>query len=178
MIIFTKLYPKAMKNKFLCLLLLPFLIACNSANRADGKASKADSFLQITGHYGAIVEELGVVSISTMYDELVSNGEFEGKVVGQIKEVCSKKGCWMTLELPNGVPMRVTFKDYGFFVPLSSQGYPVIIEGLASKSQIDVATLRHYALDAGQSKEEIDAIVTPSIEYSFEAIGVLIKENV
>ena len=37
-----------------------------------------------------------------------------------IDEVCQMKGCWMTLESDQKV--RVTFKDYGFFVPKDAGG--------------------------------------------------------
>lgn len=129
------------------------------------------------GLFGAEINDSGVVSLTQLVSELQVNDEFEGKVVGEIKEVCAKKGCWMTIDLPNGQTMRVTFKDYGFFVPLNSQGYPVVIEGVASKKVTDVATLRHFAEDAGKSKEEIEAITEPKQEYAFEAIGVIIRED-
>lgn len=166
-----------MKSKFLLVLILPLFFACNNATEVKTANTEEETTAQVPGNYGAIVEEMEIMSISQMYDELASKGEFEGKVIGQIKEVCSKKGCWMTLELPNGESMRVTFKDYGFFVPLTSQGYPVIIEGSATKTETDVATLKHYAEDAGKSKEEIDAIIAPKLEYAFEAVGVIIKDN-
>jgi hypothetical protein len=130
-----------------------------------------------TGLFGEQINDSGVVSLDILVSELEELGEFEGKVVGEIKEVCAMKGCWMTIDLPNGESMRVTFKDYGFFVPKNSQGYPVVIEGLATKKVTDVATLKHYAEDAGKSKEEIDAIIAPKLEYAFEAIGVIIKED-
>lgn len=166
-----------MKTKFLLILILPLVIACKDAKQAKSESSEEALMEQVPGNYGAVVEEMEVMSLSQMYEELVAKGEFEGKVVAQIKEVCSKKGCWMTLDLPNGESMRVTFKDYAFFVPLTSQGYPVIIEGSATKTETDVATLKHYAEDAGKSEEEIDAITAPKLEYAFEAVGVIIKEN-
>lgn len=130
-----------------------------------------------TGYFGEEINDTGVVSLAQLVSELQVNDEFEGKVSGEIKEVCAMKGCWMTIDLPNGQTMRVTFKDYGFFVPKNSQGYPVIIEGVASKKVTDVATLRHYAEDAGKSKEEIESITEPKQEYAFEAVGVIIRDD-
>ena len=104
-----------------------------------------------------------------------SSGTFTGKVSGQIKEVCTNKGCWFAMELPNGSSMRVTFKDYGFFIPTNSQGFPITIEGVATLSETDVETLRHYAEDQGKSKEEVAAITAPKKEITFEASGALIK---
>ena len=49
-------------------------------------------------------------------------------VRGQVESVCSKKGCWMTLKSKHET-VRVTFKDYGFFVPTSLQMTSVQIQG-------------------------------------------------
>lgn len=130
-----------------------------------------------TGVFGEAISEDGALALGQLVSHLETNGEFEGKIVGEIKEVCSKKGCWMTIDLPNGETMRVTFKDYGFFVPKNSQGFPVIIEGVATKTVTDVETLRHFAEDGGKSKEEIEAITQPKLEYAFEAVGVIIKPD-
>ena len=81
------------------------------------------------------------------------------------------------MDLPNGESMRVTFKDYGFFVPTNSQGFPIVMEGVATLSQTDVETLKHYAEDQGKSKEEVEAITAPKKEITFEATGVVIKEK-
>lgn len=98
------------------------------------------------------------------------------KITGTIIETCSKKGCWMTVDLGQGDEMRVTFKDYGFFVPTDGvQGKKVYFEGLAKKEVTDVKTLRHYAKDAGKSEEEIAMITGPRSELNFIASSVAIK---
>ncbi|EIM78045.1 hypothetical protein A3SI_04442 [Nitritalea halalkaliphila LW7] len=71
--------------------------------------------------------------------------------------------------------MRVTFKDYGFFVPTDAHGAFVVMEGVGSIQTTDVATLRHYAEDAGASEEEIAKITADKEELSFEAHGVIVK---
>jgi hypothetical protein len=163
------------KNLFYSFFALVILWSCQPQS-----AEKSNDIVEAEkpiGLFGAEINDSGVVSLTQLVSELQVNEEFEGKVVGEIKEVCSKKGCWMTIDLPNGQTMRVTFKDYGFFVPLNSKGYPVVIEGVASKKVTDVATLRHFAEDAGKSKEEIEAITEPKQEYAFEAMGVIIRED-
>ena len=42
------------------------------------------------------------------------------KFRSKINDVCQKKGCWMSLELPGGKESFVKFKDYAFFVPLNA----------------------------------------------------------
>ncbi|UJP63550.1 DUF4920 domain-containing protein [Mongoliitalea daihaiensis] len=161
-------------KKLLSILLGLSLLACQSETKTVEEEGKEE--LPV-GMFGDKISESGALTLESLVTTLEDSGEFEGKVIGEIKDVCSMKGCWMTIDLPNGETMRVTFKDYGFFVPKNAHGYPVIIEGVASKKFTDVATLKHYAEDAGKSQEEIDAITNPKVEYAFEAVGVIIQEN-
>ncbi|MDP5081393.1 MAG: DUF4920 domain-containing protein [Winogradskyella sp.] len=98
------------------------------------------------------------------------------KMIGKIEEVCSAKGCWMTLNMDGENKVMVKFKDYGFFMPLDAEG-EVVINGKAFVSETSVDELRHYAEDAGKSEEEILAITEPKRTYSFEADGVLLKTD-
>ena len=81
----------------------------------------------------------------------------------------------MKLSLDNEEETMVRFKDYGFFMPLDSKDRTVIVEGKAFVKETPVDELRHYAEDAGKSKEEIEKITEPKKEYAFEANGVLMK---
>ena len=98
------------------------------------------------------------------------------KFASNIKEVCSKKGCWMKLPLDENTETFVRFKDYGFFMPLDSKGREVVLNGRAFVKETSVKELQHYAEDAGKSKEEIAKITEPKREFSFEADGVLMKK--
>lgn len=131
----------------------------------------------VPGAYGADLDENAVLGTSEMISAVESSGTFKGKIAGEIKEVCTQKGCWFTMALPNGEPMRVTFKDYGFFIPTNAQGFPIILEGVATLTETDVETLKHFAEDQGKSKEEVDAITLPKREITFEATGVIIKDK-
>lgn len=110
---------------------------------------------------------------AAMGDKLAADMKIEGKVI----DVCKKKGCWMTLEMANGEPMRVTFKDYAFFMPMDIVGKKVVLDGVAKKQTISAETLRHYAEDAKKSKEEIAKITDPKKELAFEAKGVVILDK-
>ena len=127
-----------------------------------------------TGSFGAHIDEHGAMAAADLLKQLESKDSVVGKVTAPITAACQKKGCWMTVDL-GGTEMRVTFKDYGFFVPKNSSGHTATMEGVARKEEISVATLKHYAEDAGKSKAEIAAITKPETEYSFEATGVIIK---
>lgn len=169
-----------MKKTFLVstALILVLISACNQTIQTTKKTADSDETkASISGTYGADLAEKPVLIPSQLVEEVTQKGVFEGQIAGQIKEVCASKGCWLTMELPSGQSMRVTFKDYGFFVPTNSAGFPVILEGVATLTETDVATLRHYAEDAGKSKEEVEAITEPKKEITFEAVGVVIKEK-
>jgi hypothetical protein len=94
-----------------------------------------------------------------------------------VESVCQVKGCWMKLKMENGQTMRVTFKDYGFFVPKDIAGKTIVFEGNATTKTTSVDELRHYAADAGKSKDEIVKITEPKTELAFEANGVLVPKN-
>jgi hypothetical protein len=131
----------------------------------------------VPGNYGDVVTDDQVLTPAEMVAQVENKGSFEGKILGEIKEICTKKGCWFSMDLPNGNSMRVTFKDYGFFLPTNSQGFPIVMEGVATLTETDVESLRHFAEDQGKSKEEVEAIIEPKREITFEATGVLIKSK-
>jgi len=110
------------------------------------------------------------------YKSLKPGDTINVKFKSNIKGVCQKKGCWMTMELPGGKESFVKFKDYAFFVPLNAADQEAIVSGKAFVSETSVAQLRHYAKDGGKSEAEIAKITEPEFEYKFMADGVLISK--
>ncbi len=122
---------------------------------------------------GAISKE----SLFSKYQSLHEGDTLEVKFASKIIDVCQKKGCWMNVDLDKDEKAFVKFKDYGFFMPLNSKGEDIIVNGKAFLSIESVEDQKHYAKDAGKSKQAIDSITTPIKTYSFLANGVLIKKN-
>lgn len=159
------------------------LIACNSKpdesgeedNGTDTTAVEQQSEASAAGEFGAPLSEADVADLNTVLASLDSENTFTGKIKVEIDDVCQMKGCWMTAKLPDGRSIRVTFKDYGFFVPKNATGYTAIIEGVAEKKITDEETLKHYAQESGKSQEEIEAIQGPGEELTFVAEGVVIE---
>lgn len=110
------------------------------------------------------------------FNALKPGDTLEMKFTSSINSVCKMKGCWMVLELPGEEEVRVTFKDYGFFVPKDSENSAVIVEGKAFLNELSVEDQKHYAEDEGKSEAEITAITSLEITKSFIANGVLLKE--
>ncbi len=97
---------------------------------------------------------------------------YAGKTIeteGPIAAVCTKKGCWMTLGDADR-SVRVTFKDYGFFVPKNITGGRAVLEGTFRVETIPEATAKHYAGETPGGKPE--AIRGDQKELSFVATGV------
>jgi hypothetical protein len=82
--------------------------------------------------------------------ELLAKPEaFEGKSVlvnGYVRRACSRRGCWM--ELAEGSDeknpgCRVTFKDYGFFVPTNSAGATARVEAKVVLASVSPSSVNH-----------------------------------
>jgi hypothetical protein len=87
-------------------------------------------------------------------DLLAAPQAHDGKLVtteGTVRKNCERKGCWMELtSSTEGPGVRVTFKDYGFFVPLDSAGKKAKVEGLVKVAQLDDDTVKHYEGEGGK----------------------------
>ena len=125
--------------------------------------------------HGEAITENGAIPASELAAKLESKEEMSAKVTGVVESVCKAAGCWMKVKTTDGQTMRVTFKDYGFFVPKDIAGKTVVFEGVAKVKTTSVAMLKHYAEDGGKSKEEIAKITQPEKAIGFVATGVMVK---
>lgn len=165
-----------MKNILLIAITFFLLHSCKQKVQTAQSPIQVGSTVYET--YGSVLDAQSVITIddlATSFLTMKKTDTLFAKVQGTIKEVCSKKGCWMTLDMGGEKDLMVRFKDYGFFMPLDAKG-DVIINGFATISETSVDELRHYAEDAGASEQEIEAIVAPELTYSFEADGVLLAQ--
>ena len=113
-------------------------------------------------------------SMAAHYKTMQTGDSINSKIKAKVANVCQAKGCWMVLNMGDDSEVMVKFKDYGFFVPKDISGKEVIVNGKAYVKEVSVDEQRHYAEDAGNSKEEIAQITEPKRTYSFEADGVLL----
>ena len=91
-------------------------------------------------------------------------------VKGPAAEVCQNKGCWMVLtEGPRSI--RVTFRDYAFFVPKDLAGKTVVVEGVLSRKLLSADEAKHYA---EESPAAAAAPAGPREEWSLVATSVLV----
>jgi hypothetical protein len=114
-----------------------------AAKPAGSAAAAAPSGRQSFG------EKLGNSPVVALADVLKAPDKYADKSVlveGEVRRACTRKGCWM--ELGEGQDAaapgcRVTFKDYGFFVPLDSAGSKARVEAKVESKVIKPATVTH-----------------------------------
>ena len=93
-------------------------------------------------HFGAAFTAAPEVPLA---DLLQSPKQFASKDIitkGEVKRACSRKGCWMEIASADSA-CRVTFQDYGFFVPKDSAGARVRLQGRVDTRVVSASRVRH-----------------------------------
>jgi hypothetical protein len=121
--------------------------------------------------YGEVKDKGEVISIDKLESNLKEN-KYEGKVSGKVVEVCQAMGCWVKLQKADGTTVLVKAKEHGFTMPKDIVGKNVVVEGEATVKEVTEQMRKHYAEDAGKSKEEIAKIKGSSTEVTVTANGV------
>jgi hypothetical protein len=126
--------------------------ACRTASSspapsaASSAAAASSASARPAEHFGAAIS--ASQPPEAIAKVLASPEQFQGRplfVAGYVRRACSRRGCWM--ELAEGADSklpgcRVTFKDYGFFVPTDSAGASARVE-----AQLELATLNAASVD-------------------------------
>lgn len=147
-------------------LLAAILTGCASSSTKDVALREGWS------RYGASID---LPESPTVAPGALSGTEEEILIEGVVAEVCTIKGCWMTLRVPGGEDLLVRFKDYGFFVPRNASGRTALVHGVALRREFSVEALRHLAYDAGRTPEEIAAITEPKTSVTVIADAVWVQ---
>ncbi|RKR82958.1 uncharacterized protein DUF4920 [Mucilaginibacter gracilis] len=156
----------------LTILFIAFALA-SSVTFAQSKITPARAGVT----YGKTVTADKAVGVAALKTELSKDSVYKGKISGEVVEVCKKKGCFMKIkQLDGSSPIMVQFTDYAFFMPQNIVGKKVVVEGVAKLNETSVTELRHYAADAGKTKDEIASIVEPKKDIHIMADGVLVVE--
>lgn len=109
-------------------------------------------------------------------EELLANSaEYEGRDVlltTRIAKVCQKKGCFFIAQ-HGADSLRVTFRDYGFFIPGDSGGKVVTLAGAFARKPLSAEQAAHLAEDLGEAPPE----APPAFEYTIVATSVSIPKT-
>jgi hypothetical protein len=121
--------------------------------------------------YGEPIKGTTPMSLKAAIQQLDSKPKADVLIESKVDAVCVVKGCWMALTDTAG-DVRVTFKDYGFFVPSSIIGKTVLVEGTIEKVVMSLEDTKHYVRDAGGDPS---TVTQPRTEYRIVASGVRVK---
>ena len=123
--------------------------------------------------FGALLDE-SLPSVAL--EKLASDGDdYVGqsvRVTARVAEVCQKKGCFFIAQDGNSA-VRISFKDYGFFVPTDISGKKVTFTGEVVARDITVDEAAHYAEDIGAA----DSPVKPGKVYEIVATSVRVPRS-
>jgi len=135
---------------------------------------KSENSIVLGKSYGPVkVDTVDAMNVKEMIEAFnEKKGEQAFTFIAPIDEVCSKAGCWINVDKGNGETFMVRFKDHFTIPPKTKIGTQAYLHGIAYMDTISVDLLRHFAEDAGKSKEEIEKITKPEFELNFEADGI------
>ncbi len=149
-------------------------LACKDAEKSSENDLLSENY-QLFGAKFSVSEVKNKEKIGEFYSNLKPGDTLEVRFTTTVNSVCKKKGCWMVLNVPEE-EVRVSFKDYGFFMPKDIENREVVVSGKAFVEEMSVEDQQHYAKDAGKNEAAIAAITQPELSRSFIAEGVLLKE--
>jgi hypothetical protein len=125
-------------------------LACRSAPAATEPAPKPSvaAPAAATDHkrFGAPIEARQSLALA---DVLSKPDDYAARTItveAKVRRNCTRRGCWMELSsgLDPSLPgCRVTFKDYGFFVPLDSAGSTAKVEGTVEVTRVGPDEVAH-----------------------------------
>lgn len=125
---------------------------------------------QTTETFGALFNsELDSIEFKSLISE---PAKYVGKTIQtetKINKVCQKKGCFFIAQHGQSI-MRVSFKDYGFFIPTDSFNKSVQLNGNVIAKQRSEEQAEHFKKDLGKDSDSIKS----GLVYEFVAQSVKI----
>ncbi len=99
--------------------------------------------------FGAKID--GAPATVTLGDLLANPDNYVDAAVAvttRVGKVCQKKGCFFIAQDGNQ-SVRVSFKDYGFFVPTDISGKTVTLVGALTRRELSQQEAEHFNSDVG-----------------------------
>ena len=120
-----------------------------------------------TETFGSVLDE--AAPLVALADVGAANVGETIRVEARVSQVCQKKGCFF-IAVDGDVTVRVSFKDYGFFVPTDVSGKRVTFVGEVVEKELTQEQAEHFAADMG----EASAAVAPGKTYEIVATAVTV----
>lgn len=125
---------------------------------------------------GLPLSEAPALTVSEVHAQVTDLKGKSVKVTGEVTQVCSKSGCWFSLR-DGGKSMRITSKDYKYFVPRDAVGMTAVVEGELSAKMLDQKTAQHYADDLAEATgEPAKKVEGPVYEVAIASVGLEMKK--
>jgi hypothetical protein len=105
------------------------------------------------GRFGAALEPGATVPLASLLSEPKAYANKTITTEGRVQRACSRKGCWM--EIGSGEDScRITFKDYGFFVPTDSAGAFAKVQGRLDTREVEAAAVEHLESEGARFRNK------------------------
>ena len=111
--------------------------------------------------------EVEPISLAELLENAPTTATDAVVVEARVAKVCQKKGCFFIAQDGDTV-VRVSFKDYGFFVPTDINGRNVTLMGELQRVERSAEEAEHFAEDLGGA----DADIVPGPQFEIVATAV------
>ena len=112
------------------------------------------------------------VPLATLIEHHEDYIEKSVAIEARVSEVCQKKGCFIIAK-DGATTVRVSFKDYGFFVPTDISGRNVTLIGTLIQVELTDEQAAHLEQDLGSA----DAKVAPGSQFEIVASAVRVPKS-
>ena len=124
------------------------------ANAAAADATRLSEPVAVTDDAEIFGSPLDADARPTSLAELLDNPDdyvdTMVRVEARISQVCQKKGCFM-IATAGDKAVRISFRDYSFFVPTDTGGKTVTLTGTVVERELTEKQAAHFREDAGGS---------------------------
>ena len=142
-------------SPFILAVVMVLATACTKTNTEAPATPVTASGAKIYGK--ALSKAAATVELAALLKDPTAWIDKTVAVTGHVRKSCEKKGCWMELATAgdkNAPGCRVTFKDYGFFVPLDAAGSKARLEGVVTINTLEADVVAHYEAEGARFTEK------------------------
>jgi hypothetical protein len=161
---------------FYTMFVLGIMTITPAAFAEDSEVKRLSEPVAVTATHEVFGSELPDAGTPLSLGDLIeSDDKYQDQEVlleTRIAKVCQKKGCFF-VATEGAATARVSFKDYGFFIPTDSGGKNVVLLGTFSRQSVSKEEAEHYAKDLG----ETEASSPERFQYSIVATAVKIPRS-
>ena len=129
--------------------------------------------------YGMGVGNDDTVAISAIYDDPANYVGKSVKVEGLIVDVCSRRGCWMSLASDRAFEtLRVKVTDGEIVFPITARGKRAVVQGKVQEIKMTMEQAiefkRHQAQESGKPFDPA-SVTGPVTLYQVYATGAIVE---